>query len=131
MRLSSLVGSFLQQCVELVQLSAYAATHLVAELEYTFVGDRVEREVAILAPAHEPAAQQHAEVLGDVLLGGSVARSRSPTVAGPSRNASSRRMRIGSPRTRKRSAINSTNGAGSGWGTLMAVLLLVASWQAR
>ena len=56
-------------------------------------------------------------MLGDVLLSGAERLRSSPTVASPSRSRSSSLMRIGSPRTRKRSAISSTSGSGSGWGT--------------
>ena len=59
-----------QHRAELVELAAQAAADLLAQLEHALVGDRVAREVALLAAAHQTAAQQHPEVLGDVLLRG-------------------------------------------------------------
>ena len=64
----------------------------------------------------------------------SAARRPSPpeglvTVASPSRSASSRLIRIGSPSTRKRSAIRSISGAGSGCGIAVVVALAAIDWH--
>ena len=66
----SAVGAHRQHRVELVELAAQAAADVLAQLEHALVGDRVAREVAVLAAAHQTAAQQHPEMLGDVLLRG-------------------------------------------------------------
>src|SRR6516164_6101423 len=62
-------GSF-QECVELCRLAVQVAADLLAQVEDRLVGDRVDGEVALLAPRDDACAQQHAQVLGDVLLRG-------------------------------------------------------------
>ena len=53
----------LKQRVELVELSAYAAADLFAELEYAFVRDRVAGVVAVLGAGDHAGAVQDPEVL--------------------------------------------------------------------
>jgi hypothetical protein len=59
-----------KDCVEFVELAAYAATDLFAEFEHAFVGDRVADMVAILGACDHAGGVENAEVFGDVLLGG-------------------------------------------------------------
>src|ERR1035438_2369797 len=60
----------LEDLVELGDLAADAAAHLVAELEHARVADRVAHVVAVLGAGDHAGGMQDAEVLGDVLLGG-------------------------------------------------------------
>lgn len=53
----------LKQRVELVELPAYAAADLFAELEYPFVGDRVAGVVAVLSAGDHAGVVQDPEVL--------------------------------------------------------------------
>src|SRR5690349_1884110 len=59
-----------EESVQLADLPMQAAAYVLAELEHSLVGDRVAGEVAVLRAGHEAGPEQHAQVLGHVLLRG-------------------------------------------------------------
>src|SRR5262245_37898517 len=59
-----------EERIELVEFAAQSIADLVAEREDDRVDYPVQGEVALLAPAHDPASQQDPEMLRDVLLRG-------------------------------------------------------------
>ena len=102
------------------QLLLHRAADLVAEREDALVDDPVVDVGSFLSAAEDARPRPcTARCLETFCCEASSASLNSFTLASPSRSRSSSLIRIGSPSTRKRRAINSTRSSGSGWGNGM------------